>query len=187
MNTDYILSSKDELTELAKSNGINSWNALTEFVKNLPYGRNTNRTEFGLVLTEKKGTCSSKHAVLKSIADLNNVPHIKLVIGIYRMNQLNTPKIGTELTDNLIDFIPEAHCYLKINGNRTDLTTKNSEFQRIQNDIIEEKEIEPLQVTNYKVEYHKEFIKNWLKETNSEFEFNQIWRVREKCIQNLTD
>src|SRR5690606_5492103 len=98
MNTEYKLKSKDELTELAKSNGIETWNELTDFIKNLPYGRNKNRTDFGLVLSEKKGTCSSKHALLKSIADLNKVPNINLVVGIYRMNELNTPKIGTELT-----------------------------------------------------------------------------------------
>ncbi len=187
MNTDYNLKSKDKLTNLAKSIGIESWNQLTEYVKNLPYGRNENRTDFGIVLSEKKGTCSSKHALLKNIADLNNVPNIDLVIGIYRMNELNTPKIGTELTNNSIEFIPEAHCYLKINGKRTDFTTKKSEFKKIEKDIIQEKEIEPKQVAKFKVEYHKEFIKNWLKETNSEFEFEQMWRIREKCIANLAE
>ena len=188
MNTNYTLSSKDKLTELAKSNGIKSWSELTEFIKNLPYGRNKNRTDFGLVLSEKKGPCSSKHAILITIADLNNVPNINLVIGIYRMNQLNTPKIGTELTDNSIEFIPEAHCYLKINGKRIDLTTtKKSDFQKIEKDIIQEKEIEPKQVAEFKVEYHKEFIKNWIKENNSKFNFDQIWLIREKCIANLTE
>lgn len=89
MNTDYKLTSKDKLTELAKSNGVETWNELTEFIKKLPYGRNKNRTDSSLVLFEQKGTCSSKHALLKSIADLNNVPNIKLIIGIYRITQLN--------------------------------------------------------------------------------------------------
>ena len=141
MNKDYKLTSKDELTKLAISKGIETWNELTEFIKNLPYGRNENRTDFGLVLSEQKGTCSSKHALLKSIADLNNVPNIDLIIGIYRMTELNTPKIGAELTDNSIEFIPEAHCYLKINGNRIDLTTKKSEFKKIEKDIIQEKKL----------------------------------------------
>lgn len=187
MNTDYKLTSKDKLTELAKSKGIETWNELTEFIKNLPYGRNKNRTDFGLVLSEKKGTCSSKHALLKNIADLNNVPNIKLIIGIYRMSESNTPKIGTELTYNSIKFIPEAHCYLKINGNRVDLTTKKSEFKKIEKDIIQEKEIKPEQVAEFKVTYHKKFIESWLKENDSEFEFDQIWQIREKCIENLTE
>ena len=63
MNTDYKLTSKDKLSELAKRNGIKTWNELTKFIKNLPYGRNKNRTDFGLVLSEQKGTCSSKHAL----------------------------------------------------------------------------------------------------------------------------
>ncbi len=187
MRENYKLNSKDKLTELAKSNGIKTWNELTEFIKDLPYGRNKNRTDFGLVLSERKGTCSSKHALLKSIADLNNVPKIDLIIGIYRMTELNTPRIGTELTKNSIEFIPEAHCYLKINGKRTDLTTKKSEFKKIEKDIIQEKKIRPEQVAEFKVDYHKKFIESWLKETESEFEFDQIWEIREKCITNLAE
>ena len=187
MKTDYRLTSKDKLTELAKSKGIETWNELTEFIKNLPYGRNINRTDFGLVLSEQKGTCSSKHALLKSIADLNSVPNIELIIGIYRMTESNTPKIGMELTENSIEFIPEAHCYLKINGKRTDLTNGLSEFKTIEKDIIEEILIKPFQVGKFKVDYHKMFIENWLKESNSKLGFDQIWRVREKCIENLTE
>jgi len=112
-NKDYKLVSKDGLTKLTNSIGIRTWNQLTKHIKNLPYGRNQNRTDFGLVLYEQKGTCSSKHALLKSIADLNNVPNIELIIGIYRMTESNTPRIGTELTKNAIEYIPEAHCYLK--------------------------------------------------------------------------
>ena len=187
MNKDYKLWSKDKLTKLAKGKGIETWNELTEFIKNLPYGRNKNRTDFGLVLSEQKGTCSSKHALLKSIADHNSIPNIDLVIGIYRMTELNTPKIGTELTDNSIQFIPEAHCYLKINENRIDFTSEKSEFKKIEKDIIQEKLIEPNKVTNFKVDYHKNFLKNRLNETKSKFEFDQIWRIREKCIENLTE
>ena len=96
-------------------------------------------------------------------------------------------KIGTELIDKAIEFIPEAHCYLKINGKRTDLTTKESEFIKIEKNIIQEKEIEPEQVAEFKVNYHKEFIRKWLKDTNSEFDFDRIWQIREKCIENLTE
>ena len=110
-----------------------------------------------------------------------------MVVGIYRMTELNTPKIGTELTKSSIEFIPEAHCYLKINGKRTDLTTKNSEFKKIEKDIIQEKEIRPEQIVEFKIYYHKRFIENWLIKTDSEFEFDQIWEIREKCIANLTE
>ncbi len=187
MDKNYELLSKDSLTELAKSNKIKTWHELTKFVKQLPYGRNKNRFNLGLVLSEKKGTCSSKHALLKSIADLNNIPNIELILGIYKMNESNTPKIGTELTENAIEFIPQAHCYLKINGERIDFTSKESEFKKIEKDIIKEQKIEPEQVIEFKVNYHKKFIKSWLKETQLGFDFNKIWQIREKCIENLTE
>ena len=103
------------------------------------------------------------------------------------MTELNTPKIGTVLTENSIEFIPEAHCYLKIDGIRTDLTTEKSEFKRIEKDIIQEKEIEPEQVAEFKVDYHKNFVKGWIKESHSKYEFDQLWKIREKCIANLTE
>ena len=186
MTTDYKLISKDELTELAKSYGLNSWNELTNFVKELPYGRNKNRNDLKLVLTEKKGSCSSKHALLKTIADLNSVPHIKLILGIYKMAQINTPKIGNVLSENNIDFIPEAHCYLKVGEQRLDLTDKNSDIKKIETDIIQEIEIEPEQIAKFKVDYHKAFIKNWIIENNIALDFNQIWHIRETCIENLS-
>lgn len=67
------------------------------------------------------------------------------------------------------------------------LTTKESEFKKIEKDIIQEKEIEPEQVASFKVDYHKEFIKDWLNKANLAFDFDQIWRIREKCILNLTE
>ncbi len=187
MKKNYKLTAKDKLTKLVKSKGIETWNELTKFIKNVPYGRNKNRTDFELVLSEQKGTCSSKHALLKKIADLNNIPNIDLVIGIYRMTESNTPKIGTELSDNAIEFIPEAHCYLKSNGNRIDFTSEQSEFRKIEKDIIQEKLIEPNQVARFKVDYHKNFLKDWIITTNSKLKFDQIWQIRERCIKNLTE
>ena len=80
------------------------------------------------------------------------------------MNLLDLIIVLTELTENSIEFIPEAHCYLKINGKRTDLTSEQSELKKIEKDIIEEREIEPKQVAEYKIDYHKKFMKSWLKE-----------------------
>ena len=184
---DYELSSNDVLTHLANHQGLFSWNQLTAYIKNLPYGRNANRSDFSLVMTEEKGTCSSKHALLKQVADLNNIPNIKLIIGIYKMNEQNTPKIGATLSNHSIDFIPEAHCYLKINGERIDFTTSASEFKRLEADIIQELEIEPWQVADFKVKYHQDFIKQWLKDASSSFSFDEIWQIRERCIANLSE
>ena len=185
MRTDYKLTSEDELTAMIKHSGIETWNELIDFVKKLQYGRHTNRTDFGLVITKKKGSCSSKHALLKKVADLNKIENIKLILGIYRMTETNTPKIGTELTENSINFIPEAHCYLQIDHKRIDITTDQSDFTKIEKDIITELEIEPEQVAEFKFDYHKQFLVSWVLENQIDQKFDEIWEIREKCIAKL--
>jgi hypothetical protein len=179
------LNSKNYLTNLIRSKGINSWENLLLYIKNVPYGRNKNRDDFSLVLKENKGTCSSKHAFLKEVADLNNIPNVELIVGLYKMNEANT-KIGSILSENNIEYIPEAHCYLKISGERLDLTSKDADFEKIKTVLIEEIIIEPYQVGDFKVNYHKEYLKNWLNENGLSHTFEQLWRIREKCIENLS-
>jgi hypothetical protein len=160
---------------------------LIEKVKNIPYGRNANRYDFSLVLSENKGTCSSKHAFLKDFADNNGIENVKLFIGIFKMNEANTPKLGNLLSNNNIEYIPEAHCYLKINQVPVDITTVDSFYDKIKQDIIEEIEITPNQVSDFKVEYHKAFLKKWINETNQNNIFEEIWDIREQCILKLSE
>lgn len=166
---------------------MNEFERLIEKVKHIPYGRNSNRHDFSLVISENKGTCSSKHALLKDFANKNNIPNVKLYIGIFKMNEENTSKIYPLLSQNDIDFIPEAHCYLKINGIPLDVTTSESFYNKIENDILKEIEIESIQVAEYKVNYHKEFLKKWVIETNQTKTFGEIWTIRENCIQKLAE
>lgn len=180
------LLSKDPLTKLINHIGICTWEDLLDYVKALPYGRNSNRTDFQLVITEKRGTCSSKHAMLKHVADVNTIPTVKLILGMYKMNGINTPNIGKVLVENGLDYIPEAHCYLKINGKRVDITTAQSDFERLEKDLIQELEIQPEQVAEFKIEYHKDFLKKWNLENKLNLHFKEIWKIRETCIANLT-
>ena len=162
-----------------------NWIETLNFVRHIPYGRNSNRQDFSLVILENIGTCSSKHAYLKNFALKNNIPNIQLFIGIYKMNEQNTP-IGKILSDNNLIYIPEAHCYLKIKGEIVDVTSNESDFEKIKADLLQEIEIEPYQVADFKVNYHQDFIRNWLIETKSEYTFENIWKIREHCIEILS-
>ncbi|WP_297868252.1 hypothetical protein [uncultured Flavobacterium sp.] len=164
-----------------------NFDELIEKVKNIPYGRNANRYNFSLVLSENKGTCSSKHAFLKDFADKNEIENVKLYIGIFKMNEVNTPKLGDLLSRNNIEYIPEAHCYLKINQIPVDATTLDSFYDKIKHDILIEIEIIPNQVSDFKVEYHKSFLKKWITETNQNNTFEEIWEIREQCISKLSE
>lgn len=182
----HNLQSLKPLTKLVNSLNIFSWDTLLQFVKQLPYGRNENRHDISLVLTEQKGSCSSKHALLKTIANENNIPNIELILGMYKMNSSNT-SIATTISDANLSYIPEAHCYLKINGIRTDVTSEESSFGKISDVILEEIEIEPHQVAEFKVEYHKNFIRNWISEENIKKSFDEVWAIRERCINYLSN
>lgn len=180
-------SSKDDLTNLVNDKSINNWSELIELTKKLPFGRNSNREDFALVLKENKGTCSSKHSFLKKIANLNGFENVKLILGIYKMDHLNTPKIGNTISKNGLRYIPEAHCYLKLNNQRIDITNSNSNIENLRKDIVEEIEIEPEQVNSFKVEYHKNYLQKWLEQEGIELDFDEIWKIREGCIKKLEE
>lgn len=177
--------SPDSLTTLIKEKGIKTWSELIEFAKNLPYGRNSNREDFTLVIKENKGTCSSKHSFMKKVATLNKFDNVKLILAIYKMNNVNTPKIGTTILDNRLEYIPEAHCYLKLNNYSIDITSNTSDYEKFKNDIIEEIEIEAEQASLFKVDYHKNYLKNWINTNKIKMSFEEIWSIREQCIKML--
>lgn len=179
------LSSNDPLTALVREKAIATWSELIDFTKDLPYGRNQNRHDYSLVLHEMKGSCSSKHSFLKKVAALNKIENVKLFLGVYKMNHLNTPKIEQTIVKSGLKYIPEAHCYLKLNNERFDLTTANASLEHITNDLLEEIEIEPEQVNTFKVEFHKDYLKKWLQESAISLGFEKVWEIREACIKKL--
>lgn len=179
------LHADDELTQMVSTKNIENWSGLLDYVKALPYGRNANREDFSLVLKEERGSCSSKHALLKKVAQLNNIGNVKLIMSLYKMNHLNTPKIGNTILENGLEYIPEAHCYLMLNHRRYDLTSANASIHHLIHDVLEETEIEPEQVNTFKIDYHKDFLKKWIAEGATDLSFEQVWAIREQCIVNM--
>lgn len=182
----FKISADKELSNFANKLGLYDSEALIRFIQKTPYGRTSNRTDVSLVFTENRGTCSSKHALIKAIADENDFHHLDLVIGLYKMSESNTPKIGDVLTKNNLTYIPEAHCYLKYDNLPIDITSHNSNFENIKNSIIEEIIIQPFQIGNYKVKYHQTFLKDWIIRKDIKLSFDEIWKIREQCISNLS-
>ncbi|OYU84687.1 MAG: hypothetical protein CFE24_05140 [Flavobacterium sp. BFFFF2] len=85
-----------------------------------------------------------------------------------------------------LTYIPEAHCYLKLGNEIIDVTKKDANPDHFMPDLIEEMEIQPHQITSYKVAYHKKYLVQWLRE-NREIMYSpaEIWAIREQCIQDL--
>lgn len=182
-----IKSSKRISMEFVKRN-ILTFKQATLFVKQLGYGRNNDKNNLISVFTDNCGTCSTKHALIKDLAVENNFQELKLIIGIFKMNIKNTPEIAGTFLKHNIDLIPEAHCYLKYEEQIIDLTKINSNPGDFLDDLIEEIEISSNQITDYKVNYHKNFLASWLKNNKKiNYKLNEIWNIREQCIQNLTE
>lgn len=186
MLPNFTLDPKYPLGEQLMISGLVNFHETIAYIRDLPYGRNQERTNPMLVLTEKKGTCSTKHACLKQIADDHGYPDIELVIGIYLMNEQNTPGIGEILNRTPFSFIPEAHCYLRFKGKRYDYTGIGGNFCQIEAALVKEESIHPGQIGEYKVETHKRFIKKWLAGRDSSCELEEVWAIREACILKLS-
>lgn len=180
------LESNDPLTIDIVESGVVTWEDLIRCVRNFHYGRNSNRSDVSLVWYERKGSCSSKHAFLKHIADLNSIPNVELMLCLFKMTPQNTQKVGAVLEQNDLNYIPEAHCYIRFNSEAIDVTTQNSSFASIQPDILEEQSIQANQVVDYKVNYHKQFMKEWVEMHHPEKSFEDLWRIREECISALS-
>lgn len=159
----------------------------TEFVRHLTYRRNENKADLANIFTDNCGTCSTKHALLKQLADENNFDNLKLIIGLFRMNSSNTPKISATLKRNNIDYIPEAHNYLKYGNLILDFTNKTSKPEDFKNELIEEIEIRTDQIAEFKIIYHKQYLTNWLdKQRTLNLTLDQLWKIREQCIVDLS-
>ena len=101
--------------------GARTYREAARLVYRLPYGRTSSRDNPMAVLTEGRGTCSTKHALLAELATEQRLPLV-LMLGIYLMNERNTPGVDRVLARHGLAEIPEAHCYLMNDGLRVDVT-----------------------------------------------------------------
>ena len=187
MSRDLLLSTSSlhPHSQLAHSLGLSSWRSVIDHVRHLPYGRTPDKLDFASVLTLGRGTCSTKHALLKVIADENKI-EAHLTLCIYKMNHVNTPGIGSLIVDAGIPYVPEAHCYLKVDEEAIDATLPHADLASKIKDIIDEEIINPSQISNYKVDYHKAYLRQWRKEKKLTMSFDELWELREACIAKLT-
>lgn len=183
---DFEIKSARQISKEFLERHILTFNDATLFIKELAYGRNQDKNNLASVFTDNCGTCSTKHALLKKLADENNFERVKLIVGIFKMNSKNTPEITSTLLENNLEYIPEAHCYLRFEDQILDLTKINSSPTDFLDELIEEIEILPEQITYYKVNYHKNHLLTWLdKNKQINLSLNDLWKIREQCIQDL--
>ncbi|WP_219846354.1 hypothetical protein, partial [Enterovibrio norvegicus] len=161
--------------------GVSDFHEACEYVWKLPYGRTSERSNWDLVLSEGKGACSTKHALLKALSN-ELALDIDLVVGIYLMHENNTPGVGDVLSEYGLEYIPEAHCYLRHSGSRIDLTRHGAQAEEEIAEFLTEKVIEPQGIGAEKQEYHRECVRREF----GEAEFDRVWSAREECISAIS-
>jgi hypothetical protein len=167
------------------AHAITTFRAAGRYLHHLPYGRNSDRANFHLVLSEGRGTCSTKHALLAELAHEQQLS-ITLTLGIYQMHEGNTPGVGAILSQYQLPFIPEAHCYLTYEQQRVDITRSGAEPNEPITYLLYEEAIVPSQIGEYKVDLHKRFLRRWLAESGTNgYSFGELWTIREACIAVL--
>lgn len=165
--------------------GITSFMQACAWTKQFPYGRNSNRYNPMLVLHEQRGTCSSKHALLAMLVqEQQHTDSIVLMLGIFAMSAHNTPAIKEVLQAHDLPYIPEAHCYLRVDGQVLDVTSITPiPFEAA---LLFEQVITPQDVAEEKVAIHRRFIANWIHNENiSAYGQDDLWHIREQCIAAL--
>jgi hypothetical protein len=104
--------------------GVTGFIDACRYVHQLPYGYNSDRDDLLILFKEGRGSCTTKHAVIATLAEELALPIVKN-IGIYRMNE----DIVTGTTDILdkfhLPYVPMVHCFLGFQDYRVDLTEGN--------------------------------------------------------------
>ena len=165
--------------------GVFSFSEAIQYVRQLPYGRTKDRANADLVIEEGKGSCSTKHALIKKLALEQDWHHVKLYMCMYKMSASNTAKIEAVLKANDLEYIPEAHCVLKIEDDFLDITSSSSDYKKIEDAVLQLEEILPEQIGDYKVAQHKAYMRSWMVAHQLAVSFDDLWRIREQCIKAL--
>ncbi len=167
--------------------GIFTFREACEWVRSLAYKRNTTKDDALIVLKESCGTCSSKHELIKRLAEENGIESCQLVLCMFKMSATNTPKVGPVLSHYGVEYIPEAHTYITINNEVHDLTFPENPELLYQKDILFTECISSEQIRDYKAKKHRAYLREWRDKDNVPFTIEELWMIREECIALLAD
>lgn len=180
----FRISGSSALCDAVRSRGFKLLEELAEHVRVLPYGRPANPNEPLAVLRQGRGTCSAKHQLLAAVAQDCGHSDVQLIVGIYEMSEENTPGVGRVLNEASLTSIPEAHCYLSIEGERFDFTGLPAGSSSPFATLSAEYRVSPTNLSQIKIEIHKAAIAAWAGDRGLSME--AAWATREACIAALT-
>jgi hypothetical protein len=121
---DKVITKAGILSVEFQSMGIRSFIEACRYVHALPYGYNSDRDELMILFKEKMGTCTTKHAVIATLAAELHLP-ITRGVGIYAMTEAIVTGTDKILAEYSLPYVPMVHCFLEYGNYRADLTEGN--------------------------------------------------------------
>jgi hypothetical protein len=123
--------------------GIRSFIDACRYVHELPYGYNSDRDDLMILFKENKGTCTTKHAVIATLAQELELSIVKNV-GIYAMTEEIVTGTENILAKYNLPYIPMVHCFLVYGEYRVDLSEGNNNGKnRSIEDFLYTQKVEP--------------------------------------------
>ncbi|MFH0729537.1 MAG: hypothetical protein V2B19_24755 [Pseudomonadota bacterium] len=113
------------VSEKFLSMGIHHFIDACRFVQKLSYGYNSNRDDLMILFKENFGSCTTKHAVIATLAAELGLP-IGKAIGIYAMTEEIVSGASKILDRYGLPYVPMLHCFLVHGDHRVDLTEGNN-------------------------------------------------------------
>jgi hypothetical protein len=183
--SDFHIASEAPVSVEFKLLGIESFSHAVNWVHALPYGRNSDRSDYMLLYNEKRGTCSTKHAALAALCIENNI-HAILRVAICPLHRQRHPGLAPLLDRLGVHSFPEAHCYLHYQGIDLDVTTPDGSLF-LEEEVAQEWDIEPDQIGDHKVALHHDYLSRWLQNQRTSYELDEVLQMRERWISSKSN
>jgi hypothetical protein len=104
--------------------GITRFYEACRYVYELPYGYNSDRDDLMILFTEGFGSCTTKHAVIATLAEELDLPVFKH-IGVYAVTETLVTGTAKILEKYRVPYLPMVHCFLVYENHRVDLSEGN--------------------------------------------------------------
>jgi len=121
---DQEINDTGPISKMFLSLGAGRFIKACRYVHELPYGYNSDRDDLMILFKEKMGTCTTKHAVIATLAAELGLP-ITRGVGIYAMTEAIVTGTDKILAEYGLPYLPMIHCFLEYEDYRVDLTEGN--------------------------------------------------------------
>jgi hypothetical protein len=184
---DAKITPQGEISKIFLEKGINSFKEACNYIHEIDYGYNSTYDDDLILFKEKKGTCTTKHAIIAGLARELDIPLHKNV-GVYKFTEDITTGVKEILDKYHIPYVPMVHCFLVFDKHRFDLTEGNNNGKKtsIEN-FIETKEVDPFISRKDEYLWYKKVLKEKILPTDEMKGIKErtLLKAREESIKLL--